>query len=201
MLLGDNEALCIHSDVTAASRTKEVFALTISDAGVDCGVREAGERDVGVGDVGCELSHTDIVGAVAAADFDLVEGNGFKGVLDCAAMTLACVRLQSLTLHGWWNDWVLGLPVAWPGLAIHSKMMLVEAILGGGGSRGVALFMLERREVDVLEDAGVDVEALRGGVQFFDERGYAASWAEVVDPAQELVCHHRKHINCSIGSL
>ena len=137
---------------------------------------------MGVGDVGCELSHTDIVGAIAAADFNLVEGNGIKGILNCVAVALACVRLQSLTLRDWWGDWVLGLPVAWPGLAVHPKMMLVAVILGGGGSQGVALFMLERREVDVLEDAGVDVEALGVGVQFFDKRGYAAGWAEIMDP-------------------
>lgn len=52
--------------------------------------------------------------------------------------------------------------------------------------------MLERREVDVLESAGVDVEALGVGVQFFDERGYAANWAEVVDPVLKLVCHNGK---------
>ena len=55
--------------------------------------------------------------------------------------------------------------------------------------------MLERREVDVLESAGVDVKALGVGVQFFDERGYAANWAEVVDPVLKLVCHNGKHVN------
>lgn len=52
---------------------------------------------MGVGDISCELSNTDIVGAIAAADFDLGEGHGVKGVLNCAAVTLACVGLETFS--------------------------------------------------------------------------------------------------------
>ena len=121
-----------------------MFALTIADACVDCGVCEAGERDVGVGDVGSQLANTDIVGAIAATDFDLVEGNGSEGVLNGAAVTLTRIRLQSLALGGRWGDWLLWLPISWPGLTVHPKMMLVAVILGDGCARGVALFIFER---------------------------------------------------------
>lgn len=55
--------------------------------------------------------------------------------------------------------------------------------------RGITLFMLQRTEVNVLKDAGVDIEVLGVGVQFFDKRRYAAGWAEIVGPVLKSVCY------------